>query len=264
MTQRANPGSHPSPQATQSSGSEAADLEHTAGQPAHPVATEGIYIVVPAYNEAGAVGDVVRELREHYRWVVVIDDGSRDLSSQVAADAGAIVLRHPINRGQGAALQTGITFALEQGAEIVITFDSDGQHRVEDLPRLLHPILQGDADVVLGSRFLSGADTQAVPWTRRLLLRGAVLFTRMVSGPRLTDAHNGFRAFSRRAAQRIQIRLDRMAHASELVDQIHRSRLPYQEVPVRIRYTEYSRGKGQRASAAFRVAWDYLLGRVLR
>ena len=221
-----------------------------------------LFVVIAAFNEAGAIADVVRELRETCPNVVVVDDGSRDDTAAKASGAGAIVVRHPLNRGQGAALQTGITYALRQGAGFVVTFDADGQHRPQDIPGLVAPIARGEVDVCLGSRFLGRADN--MPTGRRLMLLGAVVFTRLTSGLKLTDAHNGLRAFSRRAAERLDLQLDRMAHASELVDQVRISGLPYREVPVHIRYTDYSMAKGQRSSAAFRVAFDYLIGRLLR
>lgn len=221
-----------------------------------------LFIVIAAYNEAGAIGAVVRELRAAYSNVVVVDDGSHDATAQTAHEAGAIVLRHLLNRGQGAALQTGIAYALRSGAEIVVTFDADGQHQPSDIPALARPIVAGEVDVCLGSRFLEHGGS--VPFGRRMLLAGAIVFTRITSGLKLSDAHNGLRAFSRKAASMLDIHLDRMAHASELIDQIRSSGLPYREVPVHIRYTEYSLAKGQRSSAALRVALDYLIGRLLR
>jgi glycosyltransferase involved in cell wall biosynthesis len=170
-----------------------------------------------------------------------------------------MVLRHTLNRGQGAALQTGIDYALQRGAEVIVTFDSDGQHQVEDIEAFLAPVLEGRCDVALGSRFLSG-DSQ-VPLMRKVTLKLGILFTRLVSGIRVTDTHNGLRAFSREAARKIQIRQDRMAHASEILDEIAQLRLRYVEVPTRILYTEYARGKGQRSSAAFRIVWDFLIGK---
>jgi glycosyltransferase involved in cell wall biosynthesis len=222
----------------------------------------GVFVVVPAYNEAEAIGSVLEDLHRHTRNVIVVDDASTDATADVARGAGAIVLRHAVNRGQGAAIQTGLTFALRRGADIVITFDSDGQHAADDLPALVAPIRGGRADVALGSRFLE--QRSDVPAARRLLLKLAVVFTRITSGLRVTDAHNGLRAFSRRAAAAIDIRLDRMAHASELMDQIRRGGLRYTEVAVRVRYTPYARRKGQRGLHALRVAFDYLVGRWVR
>jgi polyprenyl-phospho-N-acetylgalactosaminyl synthase len=227
---------------------------------AAPERLTGVWIVVAAYNEAGVIADVVRPLVSEGYAVVVVDDGSIDDTAKLARAAGAALLRHAINRGQGAALQSGLRYALERGARIVITFDADGQHAVEDLPRLLEPILESEADVVLGSRFLE--HTAAVPPIRRLLLRAAVVFTGVASGVTLTDAHNGMRALTRRAAEQVDLRLDRMAHASEIIDQIARLRLRVVEVPVAIRYTPYSLSKGQRAGNAVRIAWDYLFSKM--
>jgi glycosyltransferase involved in cell wall biosynthesis len=224
---------------------------------------DGIFIVVPAYNEARAIGTVVTNLMSAgWRNVLVIDDGSSDETRAAARAAGALVLTHVINRGQGAALQTGISYALQRGAEVIVTFDSDGQHRVEDLEGLIAPILDQTADVALGSRFLGS--TEKIPRSRKLLLRAAVWFTRFTSGLRVTDAHNGLRAFSRNAAARIHIDLDRMAHASELIDQVARGRMRFVEVPVHIRYSDYSRRKGQSSLGAFRVLFDYIWSRWTR
>ena len=221
-------------------------------------AKHSIFVVIAAYNEAGAIGSVLSPLVQKYRCVVV-DDGSTDATATEASRAGAIALRHYINRGQGAALQTGITYALRQGAEYLVTFDADGQHDATDIERLLEPLLAQRADVTLGSRF-RGSVRGASPF-RLLVLKAAVLFTRAVSGLKVTDTHNGLRGFTRRAAAELRIRQDRMAHASEILDEIHRLALPYEEVPVSIQYTDYSRAKGQRSTAAFRVLTDYLIGR---
>lgn len=224
--------------------------------------TEDVFIVIAAFNEGQAIGAVVEDLVADYPCVIVVDDGSADATAAAAVGAGATVLRHAINRGQGAALQTGITYALRKGARFILTFDADGQHDKHDIPALLAPLRSGQAEFALGSRFLEHSGS--VPLGRRILLAGAVLFTRLTTGLRLSDAHNGLRAFTRRGAEHIDLRLDRMAHASEIVDQIRHSGLSFTEVPVHIRYTDYSLAKGQRGSAAFRVALDYLLSRVLR
>ena len=225
-----------------------------------PEVREKVFVVIPAYNEGEEVGGVIREVRESYPNVVVVDDGSRDDSAQISKRAGAQVLRHAINRGQGAALQTGIDYAILQGAEYVVTFDSDGQHRVEDIPALIDPILNGKWDISLGSRFLGGVEN--IKASRKFLLKMGVVFTRIVSRVRITDTHNGLRAFSRQAAQRINITLDRMAHASELIDQVRDCGLPYGEVPVHIRYTDYSKAKGQSSSGAFKIIFHYLFKRM--
>jgi len=220
------------------------------------------WIVVPAYNEAAVLGTVVKGLVERGYRVVVVDDGSSDATSAVAREGGAHVLRHALNRGQGAALQTGIAYALTRGAPQIVTFDSDGQHAVEDVGVLLAPVLAGRADVVLGSRFLG--EGASIPPVRKIVLSVAVIFTRVASGARVTDTHNGLRAFTRKAASRLDLRMDRMAHASEILDQIVRHRLSFEEVPVHVKYTEYSRRKGQSSLAALRILADYVLGRWMR
>lgn len=224
--------------------------------------TEDVFVIIPAYNESTCIGQVAREVRNVYPHVVVVDDGSRDNTSEAAKSGATYVLRHPVNRGQGAALQTGITFALQRGADYIVTFDADGQHRVEDIEALLVPLRAGECEITLGSRFLG--NVLDMPAARRRVLKLAVLFTRIVNRVKLTDAHNGLRAFSKRAAQHIDITLDRMAHASELIDQIRRSGLGYKEIPVQIRYTEYSIAKGQSSRGAFRIVLHYILGRVFQ
>ena len=231
-------------------------------RPVPPDVREDLFVVIAAFNEAASIEPVAREVRAMFPNVVVVDDGSTDGTLDVARRSAKYVLRHVINRGQGAALQTGIEFALRHGARFILTFDADGQHRVEDIPAMLEPIWRGECEITLGSRFLGRAVN--IPSTRRNLLRLAVLFTKIVNRVKLTDAHNGLRAFSRRAAETIHITMDRMAHASELIDQIRLSGLPFREVPVEIRYTVYSLAKGQSSRGALRIVWQYLLGRVFQ
>jgi len=219
-----------------------------------------IFIVIPAFNEARRLGTVLDSLAPCGHRIVVVDDGSADRTADVARRHGCYVLRHTSNRGQGAALQTGITFALREGADVVVTFDADGQHHPSDLPALLAPILSRRADVTLGNRFLS---TQSnVPPLRRVVLQGARWFTRAASGVRVGDCHNGYRAFSRRAAETVALKQDRMAHASELYDQIRAARLTFEEVPVTIRYTADTLAKGQKLSNSFSVLFQYLYGKI--
>lgn len=226
-----------------------------------PAAAPGrVFVVVPAYNEGKRLERVLDDLAPTGHAVVVVDDGSRDDTAAVARARGCYVLRHVINRGQGAALQTGITFAVREGADIVVTFDADGQHQAADMPALLAPILEGRADFVLGNRFLSG--TSNVPPLRAAVLHVARLITFLTSGMRVGDTHNGYRALSRRGAQAIHLRQDRMAHASEIYDQILRARLPFVEVPVTIRYSDETLAKGQKLSNSVSVLFQYMLGKL--
>jgi len=216
-----------------------------------------VWVVVPAYNEAGVIGAVLGDLaRLPYR-VVVVDDGSGDGTVETALRFPVVVLRHVWNLGQGAALQTGLRYAVDQpGARFVVTFDADGQHRPADIAALLAPLRTGAADVTLGSRFLRPGDRRQVGVVKRALLRTASVFTRLTSRLALTDTHNGLRAFTVEAAARVTIRQNGMAHASELLDQIARLRLRYCEVPVTIAYTEYSVRKGQSIWNSVNIVWD--------
>lgn len=217
--------------------------------------------VIPAYNESAVLSDVVRQVRNFVDEVVVVDDGSTDMTTAVAKAAGATVLRHLVNCGQGAALRTGTDYALAGGADLIVHFDADGQQNPLEIDSLVRPVLDGQVEVVLGSRFLSTQNK--VPLLRRLILKGGIIFTRFFSGVRLTDVHNGFRVLSRRAAEKIEISQDRMAHASEIIDQIIRHQLSYLEKPVSVRYTPYSQGKGQRAWGSLRIVRDFLLAKLI-
>jgi polyprenyl-phospho-N-acetylgalactosaminyl synthase len=137
-------------------------------------------VVIAAFNEAGVIGGVVRDIRQSYPNVVVVDDGSSDGTAACALTSGAVVLRHPVNLGQGAALQTGMTYALAGGGEFVVTFDADGQHACGDIARMVSALVEHDAEVALGSRFLGKAVGMSTG--RRMLLRLAVLFTRLTTG----------------------------------------------------------------------------------
>ncbi len=201
-------------------------------------------MVVPLFNEAQVVGDVVAGLRRSFAHVVCVDDASRDGSGEVAARAGARVVRHPVNLGQGAALQTGLEWALsDPGTAHVVTFDADGQHQVADAVAMVDRLRRGDADVVIGSRFLDRR-TRVSP-LKRAVLRAAVVHTSTTTGVRMTDAHNGLRAMTRRVAASLDITQNRMAHASEIVEQIGGGGWRLVEHPVHVLYTDYSKAKGQ-------------------
>lgn len=225
--------------------------------------TEQPFIVIPAYNEESKIGTVIENLqRQGYSKIIVVDDGSRDNTTEKAREKHITVLRHLINRGQGAALKTGIDYALEQGASFIVTFDSDGQHHPEDIPRLLEPLQRGEAEVALGSRFLS--ENSNTPLMRKIFLKGGALVFRTMYGIKLTDSHNGLRALSRKAAQSINITQDKMEHASEIVEEVSRHKLKYKEIPVTITYTEYSLQHGQRTSNAFRILFKMLFNKIVK
>jgi glycosyltransferase involved in cell wall biosynthesis len=218
---------------------------------------EGCWVVVAAYREAGAIGAVVRGLREHGWRVVVVDDGSGDATAAEALAAGATVLHHAVNLGQGAALRTGFALALaDPTTRQVVTFDADGQHPPEAVAQLVAPLQRGEVDVTLGSRFLDPAAAAGVPPLRRHLLHVATWLARQTTGLPLTDTHNGLRGFTREALAQMSLSQDRMAHASEILSQVARRGLRVREVPVVIRYSAYSVAKGQRLIDAVTILWD--------
>jgi glycosyltransferase involved in cell wall biosynthesis len=226
------------------------------------VEAKSILVVVPAFNEACVIGRVIRDLRATYPNVVVVDDGSSDATAAYAVAAGAIVLRHPVNLGQGAALQTGMAYALARGGAFVATFDADGQHTSADIAKMVRALTEHNVEVAVGSRFLGKAVGMSL--ARRITLRLAVLFTWLATGLRVTDAHNGLRVFTMAAVRKIRITENRMAHASEIFEQIVRHKLTYIEVPVTITYTDYSRAKGQTLLAAADIIGELFLGKLTR
>ncbi len=201
------------------------------------------FVVIPLYNEATVIAEVIRELKQHFKHVICVDDGSTDASATLAKQAGAFVINHPINLGQGAALQTGFEFALQQNADYVITFDADGQHRVEDALRMLERARCENLAIVVGSRFL---DTRTQPGAlKKLVLKTAAFVTNLATSMKLTDAHNGLRLIRRDALKKIDLKQDRMAHGTEIIIQLGKCDLPWAEEPVEVLYTSYSKAKGQ-------------------
>jgi glycosyltransferase involved in cell wall biosynthesis len=225
----------------------------------HPEpAAEATWLVIPVYNEGPVVSEVAEDALGTFKHVVCVDDGSRDESPDSIRRTGAHLIQHPINLGQGAALQTGISYALEQSScSYIVTFDADGQHRVSDALRMVELLDSGSCDVVLGSRFLTGA--AGVPPAKRLVLRSAAALSPTSRRLRLTDAHNGLRAFNRSAAEQLRITINGMAHAAEIVDFLAASGLRVAELPVDIRYTEYSRAKGQSLMNGINILFDLYL-----
>lgn len=219
-----------------------------------------VIAVIPAYNEAGRIARTIASVRPHVDGVVVVDDGSSDGTANCVI-RNALLLRHRINRGQGAALRTGTEAALRNRAEIIVHIDADGQHDPSCIPALLDPLRRGEADVVFGSRFLDQAP-DGMPLVRRGLLTAARTFNALLAGVprRVTDPQSGMRAMTAAAARRIECRQDRMAHCTEILRLVTRSSLRWREVPVRVRYTAESLSKGQTSMDALKIAWQLFLG----
>ena len=211
------------------------------------------WVVIAAFNEAKVIREVVTGVVQGGWNVVIVDDGSSDATATEAKVPGAIVLKHRINLGQGASLQTGIDYALRRGATAIVTFDADGQHDAADIPLLIDAL--ADHDIALGSRFLGRVEGASA--RRMAMLRTATKVSNRLSGMELTDSHCGLRAFRATAAPALRISQNRMAHASELLRKIKTSGLRLVEVPVTIKYTEHSKSKGQGGIQAVRILFDY-------
>jgi len=217
-----------------------------------------VCVVIPLFNEAEVIAAVVEDLRGSFGNIVCVDDGSSDGSAAIARSAGATVLQHPMNLGQGAALQTGFDYVVSQtDATHVVTFDADGQHRVNDASEMAELALRKRISVIYGSRFL---DKRTKPGLKkRVVLQVAALMTRAFTGLRLTDAHNGLRVLSREALRKIRLEQNGMSHASEIVHQLAKSRLSWKEYPVEVLYTDYSKKKGQSLLNSINILIDLIV-----
>ena len=229
-----------------------------------PFRNSDIFVVIPAYNEHKILGQTVADVASHGYSIVVVDDGSpipeRDCLLG-SPSSNVWYVRHVSNLGAGAAIQTGTEFALQQGAEIIVHFDADGQHIPALIADVISPIRRGECDIVLGSRFLNSADRALVPRRKQILLKLGVFVSWLFTGVWLSDTHNGFRALSRTAAQRIRMTENGYAHCTELLGLIRQSKLPYIELPTTIRYTTYSMAKGQSILNSVNIVLDLVLNK---
>ncbi|QMU79344.1 glycosyltransferase family 2 protein [Streptacidiphilus sp. PB12-B1b] len=216
------------------------------------------WLVIPVYNEEQVIADVVEQALKVFPNIVCVNDGSSDGSAERILGTGAHLVRHPVNLGQGAALQTGLSYALSRpGAEYFVTFDADGQHQTDDAEKLVALLREDAADVVLGSRFIEQSDQ--VPLLKRMVLRTAAAVSPTARRLKLTDSHNGLRGLNRKAASQLRITMNGMAHASEIVGILARSDLRVAEIPVDILYTDYSRAKGQSLLNGVNILFDISL-----
>ncbi len=221
-----------------------------------------IFIAIPAFNEGKIIGKVVKEIQKAgYENIVIVDDGSNDKTQQKAKEAGAIALKHKINRGKGAATKTSIEAAKLLGADIIVTMDGDGQHDPTDIEKLINPIIKEGIDVVLGSRL---QNPQGMPWYKIIHNKIGNFITWWLYGLLVTDSQSGMRAYSIEAAEKINTRADRYEYDSEVIREIYIYKLKYQEVPIQVRYTEYSMGKAHKQSfingikTVYRMIWNMI------
>jgi glycosyltransferase involved in cell wall biosynthesis len=217
-----------------------------------------VCVIVPIFNEEQVVRKIVQSLVEENFATVIVDDGSSDNSLQSISDLPVKILKHSTNFGQGAALQTGFEFAKKNpNLEIFVTFDADGQHQIKDIENIVSPIKENKADIVFGTRFQD--DKTKMPLLKRIILKLAIRYTNLSTGVPLTDAHNGFRAMNRTALNEMQLNLNGMAHATEIVAIAHKANLRIAETPVEILYTKYSKAKGQSILNSINILSDLFL-----
>lgn len=220
-----------------------------------------VYITIPLYNDSKMILKVIKSLKDKgYNNIVVVDDGSKDNGYNVVKENTNVILtKHIINRGQGAALQTGMEIAIDKGAKYIVHFDSDGQHDVKDIDHMLKTLIESKYDIVLGSRFLQKNN---IPLKKRIVLKLGILFTYLLSQIWLTDVHNGLRVMTSETAKKLNLQYDRMEHASEILDKIKVLNLKYTEVPVTIHYTKYSMSKGQSISNSINIAFKLISSKL--
>ena len=223
------------------------------------------WLVVPCYNEGTVIRDVLINARRTFPNIVAVNDGSPDNSAEEIHASGAHLINHPVNLGQGAAIQTGVEYARAQpGAACFVTFDADGQHQVKDVIRMVERLRRENLDIIVGTRFgRPREEDDQVPWIKRLVLRTVVLLSPKTRKLGLTDAHNGLRVFNQKVAQELNIRMNGMSHASEFIDQIVDRGWRIAEEPVDILYTEYSMSKGQSLLNGVNILADGFLARRL-
>ena len=221
------------------------------------------WLIVPCYNEGTVIFDVLTNARETFPNIVGVNDGSADDSAARIRAAGAHLVDHPVNLGQGAAIQTGVEYARAQpGAKYFVTFDADGQHQVKDVTRMIERLRTEPLDIIVGTRF-AGQENSQVPWIKRAVLKTVVMLSPRTKKLGLTDAHNGLRAFNRTVAEEMNIRMNGMSHASEIVSMIEKHGWRVDEEPVDILYTEYSMSKGQSLINGVNILADGLVARRL-
>lgn len=224
------------------------------------------WLIIPCFNEGTVIGDVIRHARETFPNIVAVNDGSSDNSAEEIHKAGAHLVNHPVNLGQGAAIQTGVEYARSQpGAQYFVTFDADGQHQVKDVVSMLDRLRNEDVDIIVGTRFgRPRKEDDQVPWIKRLVLKTVVLLSPRTRKLGLTDAHNGLRVFNKKVADELNIRMNGMSHASEFVAQMDERGWRVSEQPVDILYTEYSMSKGQSLINGVNILADGFIARRLK
>ncbi len=222
-----------------------------------------VFVIIPCYNESAVIRKTVASVSEKGYTVVVVDDCSKDNSKKELKGLPVFYLRHRVNMGQGAALQTGICFSFKKNAEYFVTFDADGQHEVNDIEGMMEEMSKENSDIVFGSRFLPGSKTN-VPVSRSFVLNAARFVNYLVSGILLSDAYNGLRILNRKAAAVLKLTENKMAHATQIQMLVSKNKLSYTEFPNSIHYNEYTMGKGLKNRDGLKILFEIILHKIFR
>jgi glycosyltransferase involved in cell wall biosynthesis len=225
-----------------------------------------IFIVIPAFNEETKIAQVIKQITQYFKNIIVVDDNSSDNTLEILKTTGALVLSHVINRGQGAALETGNKYALTQGAEIIVHFDADGQFLAEEISKIIEPILKGEADIVMGTRFMS-KESNMPAFKKYFIMPIARLVMRILYKVELTDPQNGFRAFNRKVANELTIENDGAAHCTEIIVKTLKNKWLHKEVPITVHYDRFGAsifsGKG-RGAGGIKILKSLFLNKLIK
>ena len=224
---------------------------------------KSIFVIIPCFNEAVVIKKTVSSVLEKGYTVVVVDDCSKDDSKKQLAGLPIYYLKHKINLGQGAALQTGIRYALKRNAKYFVTFDADGQHDINDIEGMIEKMNNENTDIIFGSRFLTGSKTN-VRNARNFVLNVARYVNYLVSGILLSDAYNGLRFFNRHAAGVLNLTENKMAHATQIQMLVAKNKLKYSEFPNHIHYNDYSMTKGLKNRDGIKIFFEILLYKIFQ
>ncbi|MGN1363135.1 MAG: glycosyltransferase family 2 protein [Methanobrevibacter sp.] len=226
--------------------------------------TEGVYLVVPAYNEEKHVETVLRDISKLGYCIILVNDGSKDNTLNIARNVQKdypnqiYIVSHVINRGLGAALKTGMTDALKHDAKYIITFDADGQHAFEDIPKVLKPLQEKKVDAVIGSRIFGD-----MPTTKRFANNVMNILTHIFYGIKVKDSQSGLRAFSSEAAKKIDVVSAGYGVSSEFIKEIKNNQIPFDEVPITTIYTDETQHKGTNAIVGIKIMFK-MIGDLFR
>ena len=211
---------------------------------------DDVYLLLPVFNEEETIGPIIKDLNKHFKNIVVVDDGSYDNTRNILETLDVYYLRHYLNLGQGAAISTGLQFISKiKGAKAVITLDGDGQHDNKDVIKFAEEILKCEKEIIFGSRFLE--HSQNIPIVKRLILKIICYITNKVSKVQLSDVHNGLKAIKVDSIEKINITIDRYGFESQIIHSVGKNNISYKELPTNVRYTTYSKKKGQKIQDGF-------------